>query len=201
MKKTTLTQLLLASQSPRRQDYLRQMGYAFEVLAVDIDEAQQKEEKIEDYVLRLAEEKARAGWEASDKDLPVMGADTAVYLKPRILGKPKSAGEAKGMLGFLSGNRHEVYSAVAVVNEKHCESIVLKTEVYFASLTEELVDYYIGTGEPMDKAGAYGIQGFGGAFVEKINGSYSNVVGLPLYETTRLLQAFNISPQLNKEEK
>ena len=186
-------QLVLASASPRRRELLLQVGlgqaeFSFEALAADIDESHRAGESAAEFVVRLAIEKANAGlalWGLSDA--VVLGSDTIVVLEGAILGKPKDEADARQMLGALSGKRHSVMTAVAVTDGQRTLSRLVETKVQFCGLTEQAILAYIATGEPMDKAGAYGIQGLGGCFVEAIDGSYSAVVGLPLVETRALL--------------
>ena len=184
----------LASKSPRRQELLRQLHYRFEVLSADILEQPQPGETPGLYARRLALEKARAAQQLAANTLPVLGADTDVVLDGRILGKPRERGDALAMLAALSGRTHEVYSAVALVQAAR-EAVVLSvTRVEFGAISADAALRYWHSGEPADKAGAYGIQGLGAQFVKAISGSYSGVVGLPLYETVQLLQQFGIAP-------
>jgi len=142
-------------------------------------------------VVRLAREKAQAGVALAAQDLPVLGADTIVILNGEVLEKPQDSSHAAKMLHQLSGQTHQVMTAVALVDRHHVLDCLVVTDVTFRVLTEEDIAGYIASGEPMDKAGAYGIQGLGGCFVRKINGSYHAVVGLPLVETYELLSNFN----------
>ncbi|MCG9720348.1 Maf-like protein [Shewanella sp. Isolate7] len=188
-----MMQLVLASASPRRRELLLQVGlgqaeFSFEALAADIDESHRAGESAAEFVVRLAIEKANAGlalW--GQADAVVLGSDTIVVLEGAILGKPKDEADARQMLSALSGKRHSVMTAVAVTDGQRTLSRLVETKVQFCGLTEQAILAYIATGEPMDKAGAYGIQGLGGCFVEAIDGSYSAVVGLPLVETRALL--------------
>lgn len=181
----------LASRSSRRRELLAQIGVDFSVLNVDVLEERQAEELGLAYVQRLAREKAQAG-SVINTEKPVMGADTIVMLDDQILEKPKSQQHAIEMLCILSNRRHHVITAVAISFAGQTESCHCITEVSFRVITETEAIRYWQTGEPQDKAGAYGIQGLGAVFVEHIQGSYSNVVGLPLYETTQLLKHFEI---------
>ncbi|MBS0849567.1 Maf family protein [Citrobacter sp. JGM124] len=183
--------LYLASGSPRRRELLTQLGITFEQLIPDVEEKRQPDENAERYVRRLAGEKARAGVQLTEQDLPVLGADTIVVLDGEILEKPQSCEQAADMLRRLSGRQHSVMTAVAVADSKQWLDTLVVTDVLFRSLSEQDIADYIATGEPMDKAGAYGIQGLGGGFVRKINGSYHAVVGLPLVETNELLSDFH----------
>lgn len=187
----------LASGSPRRRELLSQIGVAFEVNPVDLDESEWVGESPEDYVRRLAIGKAAAGWDAIETAakplLPVIGADTSVILEGQILGKPTDREHGIQMLRSLSGNRHTVLSAVAMQFQHRVECLLSVTDVIFRQLPDALIERYWQTGEPADKAGAYGIQGFAAVFVARIEGSYSGVVGLPLLETSQLLERFDVS--------
>jgi septum formation protein len=191
-------QLYLASSSPRRAQLLEQIGVRFEIVQPDIIEEPEAGERAEELPLRLAITKARKG-EAIVGDRkpvgdhkPVLGADTIVLLQDRILGKPGSREEALNTLSELSGKTHRVISAVAICHRDRLETAVCETLVQFRDLTREEQISYCNTEEPMDKAGAYGIQGLGAILIESIKGSYSGVMGLPLMETSRLLSTFNI---------
>lgn len=184
----------LASASPRRRELLLQLGYRFVVLTAGIEERQGPTESGEDYVVRVAREKAAAGLAARPRGdrRPVLGADTEVLLGERVLGKPASREEGFAMLAQLSGRSHEVLCAVAV-NDGTREHVALsRTRVSMRVLTPAEIAAYWETGEPCDKAGAYAIQGLAAAFVERIEGSYTGVVGLPLFETAELLRGFGI---------
>ncbi len=176
--------LTLASQSPRRRELLAQLGVGLEIRPAHTDEAPLPGESAAGYVRRLASEKARA--------IPgetVLGADTTVVLDGAILGKPADEADAHRMLRALAGRRHEVVTGVCVRRGEREESIVVSTAVQLVALTEEQIAWYVATGEPLDKAGAYAVQGIAGAFVSEVQGSISNVVGLPLTETVTLLGA------------
>jgi len=182
--------LYLASGSPRRRELLTQLGFSFERIVTDVEEQRLPDEAAEVYVRRLAHDKAQAGVKHAQYDLPVLGADTIVVLNGEVLEKPRDAEEARSMLHKLSGRTHQVMTAVALADTQQALDVVVTTDVTFRTLTATDIDDYIATGEPMDKAGAYGIQGKGGNFVRKINGSYHAVVGLPLVETAELLSHF-----------
>ncbi|MBK4726236.1 Maf family protein [Pantoea agglomerans] len=182
--------LYLASGSPRRRELLTQLGLSFERLSNDVEERRHPGETAEQYVRRLARDKALAGVAVADLDLPVLGADTLVVLNNHVLEKPADADAAAAMLAMLSGKTHEVMTAVALADSQRILECLVVTEVTFRTLTPEDIAGYIASGEPMDKAGAYGIQGLGGNFVRKINGSYHAVVGLPLVETAELFSHF-----------
>jgi septum formation protein len=192
-----MTPLVLASQSPRRRELLEQLGIPLVVRPANTDEAVRPGEAAPEYVLRVAREKARAVEGAI-----VLAADTAVVLRGEVLGKPSGAEDARRMLRALSGTVHEVLTGVCVRRARDAPSLasapedrlaaeldaVVSTEVRFAPLSPGEVEWYVATGEPLDKAGAYAIQGAGGAFVLRVDGSVSNVVGLPLAETADLLR-------------
>jgi len=186
-----MTSLYLASGSPRRQELLTQLGLSFERIVTGIEEKRAEGESAQQYVSRLAREKAQAGVAQVPRDLPVLGADTIVILNGEVLEKPHDAEHAFRMLRKLSGQTHQVMTAVALADRQHVLDCLVVTDVTFRVLTDEDIAGYITSGEPMDKAGAYGIQGLGGCFVRKINGSYHAVVGLPLVETYELLSNFN----------
>ena len=179
--------IVLASASPRRAELLRAAGIAFVVRPADVDETLHDGEAPENYVVRVASAKARA-IHARMPDATVLGADTTVVVDHHILGKPADADDARRMLRLLSGRPHEVVTGVAVVAaSRPVATRVATTTVEFAALTDAEIDWYVESGEPMDKAGAYAIQGLASRFVTRIVGSYSNVVGLPValvYEMT-----------------
>ena len=186
-----MTSLYLASGSPRRQELLTQLGVSFERIVTGIEETRGEGESAQQYVSRLAREKALAGVALTPRDLPVLGADTIVTLNGEVLEKPRDVHHAALMLRKLSGQTHQVMTAVALADSQYVLDCLVITEVTFRALTDADIADYIASGEPMDKAGAYGIQGQGGCFVRKINGSYHAVVGLPLVETYELLSNFN----------
>lgn len=179
------TSLVLASASPRRRDLLSQLGLRFTVAAADIDETPLPEEAADVYVLRLAREKARTVAERFPGTW-VLAADTTVALGTELLGKPSSPAEAREMLTRLSGRTHAVYTGVALAGRAQ-ESMVVRTGVTFRTLSAGEIAWYANTGEPLDKAGAYGMQGKGSFLVSGIEGSPTNVIGLPLGETLELL--------------
>ncbi|MBU0484766.1 MAG: septum formation protein Maf [Proteobacteria bacterium] len=183
----TLQPLILASSSPRRQEFLVNLGLDFEIKTAEVEENLRPDESAQDFVQRLALDKA---WAISinHQDSWVLGADTVVVKDDHIMGKPVDEVEARLMLRGLSGRSHEVWTGFAVCRASDDCKVVdsVKTIVKFASFfPEQLLDAYVRTGEPLDKAGAYGIQGLGGLLVESIDGSYSNVVGLPVAEVIR----------------
>lgn len=179
--------LILASASPRRKELLGHLGVPFEIVVTDIDESVQPGEAPDVYVERLALEKSKAASRPNDLAL---GADTAVAIDGQILGKPNDVEDAIRMLGLLSGRTHEVFTGVGLSDGS---SVVVRTEVTFTSLASPDIAWYVATGEPMDKAGAYGMQSIGGTFVESISGSYSNVIGLPLAQTAVLLRKAGVA--------
>jgi len=180
--------IILASASPRRAQLLTQLGVAHEVSAVDIDERRGDGEPIEACVLRLAEQKAlqvRASRPLAD--LPILGADTAVVLNEQMLGKPRDAQHGIAMLEQLAGRTHQVLSAVALLDRRGVRSCLSRSRVRLRPLSRAEAEQYWRSGEPCDKAGGYAIQGVGAVFVEELQGSYSGVMGLPLFETALLL--------------
>jgi septum formation protein len=181
----TDSKLHLASQSPRRQDILRSLGLSFTASGVDVDEQRLENELPEVMVLRLARAKAMAA--NVDSSRIVVGADTLVVLEDVVFGKPKGRDEGLAMLASLSARTHRVMTGVAVLASGEVKTAVSVTEVRFREICPDEALAYWHSGEPCDKAGAYAIQGRGGIFVETISGSYSGVVGLPVYETSRLL--------------
>ena len=181
--------IVLASSSPRRKELLAQLGYPFTVVKTDVEEYRKAEEPAYQYVQRLSKDKAMAGL-AIEPDAVVIGSDTIVVVEDSILEKPNDLSHAKLMLSQLSGRSHKVMTAVTVVSEQGSRSTVVITDVWFKPLSEKEIEQYWLTGEPCDKAGSYGIQGLGGRFVTRIEGSYHAVVGLPLYETDQLLHEF-----------
>ncbi len=193
-------QLILASASPRRRELLTQLGVEFEIVASDIFEDVLACETAEDYVQRIAKLKANVVYQALSTDqkqrIAVLGGDTCVLFGKDIMGKPRDRLDALAMLACLSGREHRVLSAVYVISSEGEKLRLSQTTVRFRNLTLGECEAYWETGEPIDKAGAYGIQGLAAAFVESIAGSYSGVVGLPLVETYELLQWANISTGL-----
>lgn len=185
--------IYLASRSPRRHRLLGQLGVNFKSVDVDVDESSRRGEAPDDYVCRLSLEKAKLGWTAlAEKDrAPVLGADTVVVIDGEILGKPADAKAAENMLARLSGHTHEVLTAVTLTSDKQ-RTRLNRSLVTLRSLSSSERAAYCATGEPLDKAGAYAIQGLGAVFVQKLEGSYSGVMGLPLYETAELLSKVGI---------
>jgi septum formation protein len=190
--------LVLASASARRRDLLTQLGVAFLVDPAAIDEARRPGEEASDYVLRMAREKAALVAQRHQPERHrVLGADTTVVIDGDVLGKPVDHFDGLAMLARLSGRRHEVITAVALGTPAGLDTRVVVTEVEFVTLGRAQCEAYLATDEPWDKAGGYAIQGLAGAFVSTINGSYSNVVGLPLCETWQLLSAHGIATGLS----
>jgi len=187
-----MTKLILASQSPRRRELLEQLGYQFSCQPANIDERIFPSEDAFQYVERLAQQKSQHIAENQSDTTIVLGSDTCVVSNGEILGKPENLQECISHLSKLSGTTHKVLTAIAVVQGKLMKSLVVSTEVEFKPLFQTEMSNYWGTGEPRDKAGAYGIQGIGGQFVKQICGSYSAVVGLPLFETSQLLAEFGL---------
>ncbi|MBU3708486.1 MAG: septum formation inhibitor Maf [Burkholderiaceae bacterium] len=196
--------IYLASKSPRRRELLRQIGVDFEILmlrdtpgrAETVSEIPHPNEDPEVYVRRVAREKGEAGWQTVlGRKLPlrpVLSADTTVSIDGKILGKPSDANEAMKMLRWLSGRTHHVLTAITVTAEGKMSEALSRSEVRFAHLDETSLRAYCATKEPYDKAGAYGVQGYAAQFIEFISGSYSGIMGLPLFETSRLLQRVGI---------
>jgi len=181
----------LASASPRRSLLLRQIGVAHVVRPVDVNESRLSGESPRAFVLRLARAKAAAG-AAAGGGLPVLAADTTVAMGDEIFGKPRDEADALRMLAALSGCQHDVLTAVALGSNGRLETATCETRVAFRALSVAECRDYWATGEPVDKAGAYAIQGYGAVFVARLEGSYSNVMGLPLYETAALLEAAGV---------
>jgi len=188
--------LWLASQSPRRRELLAQVGVVFEAIDVGVPEVRGAKEFPQAYVERVACEKARAGLETvvgRDSDAVVLGADTEVVLDDRVFGKPRDAADAAAMLRVLSSRTHEVISVVCCASARGERSATCTSIVTFAALDDAAIECYVATGEPFGKAGGYAIQGRAAAFVAHLSGSYSGVMGLPLFETARLLHMAGIA--------
>jgi len=183
--------IILASQSPRRAELLRQMGVEFRTQAAEIDETAYADERAADYVQRVAVTKAET-IQRLNPDLPVLGADTAVVLHQKVLGKPAGREQAREILMSLSGRTHEVLTGVALATDGLTDYRLSVSRVMFRRITGEEASDYWATGEPADKAGAYAIQGLAAAFIERMEGSYSGIVGLPLFETMQLLGAIGV---------
>jgi septum formation protein len=185
-------ELILASSSPRRREFLKQLGIPFKIVVPRVEEQPEKGEEPGHFAWRLAVDKARHVMSRVPGRSIVIAADTIVVLGKTILGKPRNAADARRMLKMLSGREHEVITGVCVMSGRKKRSFVTSTDVEFKRLTQPEIDFYIASGEPMDKAGAYAIQGIGSFLVRKIRGSYTNVVGLPVAELMDALeQEFN----------
>jgi septum formation protein len=183
--------IILASRSPRRVELLGQLGVQCEIIPADINEDVRAGEDPADYVVRLAKEKAQAVAALyGHRDLPILAADTTVALGDEILGKPGNAQEALEMLSKLSGSTHQVHTAVALACAGEVHYLLSSTSVTMMPIPPQVIEDYIASGEPFDKAGAYGIQGRAGAWIARIEGSYTGVMGLPLFETAQLLRAW-----------
>jgi septum formation protein len=186
--------IYLASQSPRRRELLTQIGVRHEVLSVDVDETPHDNEDPATYVQRVCRAKAEAGWKAvQQRNLPqqlVLAADTTVTFDGHIIGKPDDDEHAAAILHMLSGTQHQVLTAVAIAFGERLEMRLSTTNITFDTLDDERIRRYLHTREAHGKAGAYGIQGYAGAFARHLDGSYSGVMGLPLYETVELLKLF-----------
>jgi septum formation protein len=203
------SRLILASGSPRRQELLRNLGFVFDVIAADLDESVLPGESPDAYVERLAIEKARAvrdrlasdsgGRASPDIDVTVIGADTTVAFQGEILGKPNDADDARAMLRRLSGATHQALTGIAVVRHETV-SVCVRTNVTFARMTDHEIDWYVATGDPLDKAGAYGIQGIAGSYIERIDGNVQNVAGLPMHHLVLLLARVGLSPSMLRAE-
>jgi len=184
----------LASRSPRRRELLAQVGIAHELVDAEVDETPRAQEPPRDYVMRLARAKAGAGWArvaaTGLPHAPVLAADTTVALGARIFEKPLDRADAERMLAALSGRRHEVFTAIALQFGDRCETALSASEVEFGPLDADAIRRYVASGEADDKAGAYGIQGRAAAYIVEMRGSYTGVMGLPLYETSQLLGRF-----------
>lgn len=198
--------IYLASRSPRRRELLQQIGVRFEPLLfregsradTDTDESVKPGEDPDTYVRRVTQMKASAAWSRVTmrrglQRKPVLVADTTVALGNEILGKPVDRADAERMLALLSGKQHRVLTAVAVIFESRVEMLVSESHVTFAPVDAERITAYVGSGEPFDKAGAYAVQGRAATFIERIEGSFSGIMGLPLHETTTLLARFGIA--------
>ena len=185
--------IILASQSPRRVALLKQMNIDCLVMPADIDEQALPNESPADYVLRLAEQKALAivsKLNGEHADLPILAADTTVALGNEIFGKPENDADAFNMLKKLSNSTHQVHTAIALAFNGQCKAVLNTTLVQMMPLSDAMIEAYIATGEPRDKAGSYAIQGLGGNWITRIEGSYTGVMGLPVHETALLLDKF-----------
>jgi len=186
--------LYLASRSPRRNELLARLDRPFQALDLHVPEVRAPDESAADYVQRVAADKARAGLAlvAEDPEAVVLGSDTEVVLDGRVFGKPVDAADACAMLRTLSGRTHQVMTAVALVAAGREQGVLVVSEVTFAAIDEDRIAAYVASGEPMDKAGAYAIQGGAERYIRHLAGSYSGVMGLPLQQTEQLLQTFEL---------
>lgn len=185
--------LILASGSPRRAELLTSAGFRFDVVPADVDETPNAAENPQEYALRVARDKADAvGLTRRDPASVVLGADTVVVIGTEILGKPKDSDDARRMLQLLSGTAHDVLTAVVIRHQSVERTAVVATRVWFQQLDDSEISWYVASGEPEGKAGAYAIQGLAARFIERIDGSWSNVVGLPVATVYRLLEGLHI---------
>lgn len=185
--------LFLASRSPRRRELLDQIAIRYQVVDVEIDESIRTDEPAQEYVLRVARDKATQARKTLPANALVLAADTSVVLDGNILGKPEDADHALHMLRSLVGKTHQVLTGVAL-SSAHCETCISSSAVRFRAAGDDELRAYVATGEPMDKAGAYAIQGRAAVFIEHLQGSYSGVMGLPLFEVAHLLANFGLAP-------
>ncbi|MEE9326215.1 MAG: Maf family protein [Cocleimonas sp.] len=192
-----MSEIILASASPRRAELLDQIGVCYQVQVVDIDESPLEREAAEQLVKRLAIEKSQA---IDSANIPVLGADTLGVIDNRLLVKPQNYEHAHEMLSCMSGSWHEILSAVAISYEDKTDVALNKNNVLFRCITDDEIKSYWQTSEPQDKAGAYAIQGLAALFIERIEGSYSGIMGLPLFETAQLLSKFNIQTWRSSQE-
>ena len=191
--RTKKQQVYLASGSPRRAELLTQMGVNFQRVSINVPEILSEDESCEDYVFRLAQEKAKAGLDSlSEENSVVIGADTVILLGDSIMQKPIDENDAFKMLSLLSNNTHLVLTAVSVCNQEKSETVVQTNKVTMCEISEAEISHYWFSGEPQDKAGGYAVQGKGAMFIKHIEGSYSGIMGLPIYETARLLNSFGV---------
>lgn len=184
-------QITLASASPRRRELLDQIFVTYNALPVNIDESHIAGESAEQFVIRLAQEKAQAGYKQAPQRA-ALGSDTIVVCENKILGKPENKAQGLSMLKSLSGRTHQVMTAVAICDAETLHCKVSRSDVEFTELSSQQIEAYWETGEPVDKAGGYGVQGIAAQFIKNIKGSYSGIMGLPLYETTELLKLVGI---------
>ena len=188
--------IYLVSRSPRRRELLKQIGVSFDIIIADVDEAVLRNEPVHAYVARIAKKKAEAGWQyVLDRKLPlypVLAADTVIAFDKKIIGKPLHRQDAITMLRLLAGRKHQVYSGVALAYTGKTSTRVSTSKVEIKNLSDKEIEHYVDSGEPLDKAGGYAIQGRAALFVTMLEGSYSGVVGLPLFETGQLLQQLGI---------
>ncbi len=187
MKNTTKNKVILASGSPRRKELLATLGIDFDIIVADIDESIDKSQIIENEIQRLAHNKAQAIFKLH-QDKIVIGSDTVVVINNEILGKPKDKESAREMLNRLSGNKHQVITALSIISPNGSDDIVSVSDVYFDKLSEKEIEEYLDTNEPYDKAGAYAIQGGAAKFINRIDGDYYAIIGLPVNKVYQLLK-------------
>ena len=180
--------IILASQSPRRKQLLEQIGICPFCFPVDIDESKYDSESPTEYCQRMALEKAQVGWKQAKGQAAVIGSDTIVVFQGKTLGKPKDRNDARNTLLLLSNNTHQVMTAVSIVSENKHKTVMSVSHVEFRKLDLKEINDYIESNEPMDKAGSYGIQGIAAVWIKNISGSYSGIMGLPLFETAQLIR-------------
>jgi septum formation protein len=192
--------LYLASKSPRRRELLARLGVEFDVLDIDVPEVRGQDEPVFDYICRVARDKAGAGLQRAGDDALVLGSDTEVALGGRVFGKPRDAKDAAEMLAELSGRTHHVITAVTLLGASHSAQALSVSEVTFARLSTAQIAGYVGSGESGGKAGAYAIQGTAEAFISRLAGSYSGVMGLPLFETAQLLREVGLGPHAERTD-
>ncbi len=185
--------IILASKSPRRRELLEKLGLSFTVMTEDVDEAMDPAIPLENEIQRVSERKARAVQGLAGPEDLIISADTVVCADGRRLGKPADAAEARAMLRLLSGRAHTVVSGLCLLQGDRCETASVTTALHFRPLSDREIDAYIATGEPMDKAGAYGIQGLASIFVDRLDGDYYNVMGLPLCTLAAMLGGFGVN--------
>lgn len=194
MNKKQAKKLILASASPRRKELLENLGYVFQIIPADIDETINGTKSPKEIVKELALQKATYVADSVNYPAIIIGSDTIVVVDNTILGKPENNEDACNMLKLLSGRSHQVISGIAIIDNKSNKNIVdsISSDVYFRTISKEEITSYVKTGEPMDKAGAYAIQGLASTFIEKINGCYNNIVGLPIFKVTQALKEFDL---------
>ena len=185
--------IILASKSPRRQELLARLGLDFTVMTEDIDETMDPALPLEQEILRVSAAKARAVQDRARPGDLIISADTVVCVDGRRLGKPADEADARRMLRALSGREHTVVSGLCVLRDERCETVSVSTALHFRPLSEREIDAYVASGEPMDKAGAYGIQGLAAIFVDRLDGDYYNVMGLPLCALAEMLKGFGVN--------
>ncbi len=185
--------IILASKSPRRRELLEKLGLNFTVMTEDVDETMDPARSLEDEIRRVSERKARAVQNLTQPGDLIISADTVVCVDGRRLGKPADEADARAMLRLLSGRAHTVVSGLCLLQGPRCETRSVSTTLHFRPLSDREIDAYIATGEPMDKAGAYGIQGLASIFVDKLDGDYYNVMGLPLCTLAAMLGGFGVN--------